>query len=463
MRRAAILLGALALLPPRAHSADLATLWAQRVKSTVAVEYTVVSESGRHTTLAYGTVIDSRGTIILPADAIDARLSPGQLRDFKVYRPNDGTPYRGRYLGQDVYTGWHFVRAEARLRPWLVPITEFAGRGPSPVPRIGDRLWGIGLRPKDEDFMPYFFSSHLSLIQSLPERVGILQHEVAGPGLPVFDRDGVFMGLALHSFGQTYMEFSQMDRGGDAIMLVDVEESSVFQLAGGVLPYLGRVPQNVDGRPLAWLGAYGLEPLREDVAALLHLSGQSGAVVSEVLEDSPAEKAGMKARDIIVAIDGRPIPRFRPDRVVADYVEREIERRRPGDTMILTVLRGSERLELRAVLGDEPKLVREAKRKYFDRIGLTVREFVYGDAVARHLRLDAAGGVVVHYVKPNSPAALAGLEVDDWIKEIDGVAVKGFPQAAARLSAIESDPQRREFVLLVGRGGDTAVLRVKLR
>ena len=91
-----------------------------------------------------------------------------------------------------------------------------------------------------------------------------------------------------------------------------------------MLPYLGRVPKDVSGRPLAWLGAYGLESMDRDVASFLKLSARSGAVVSEVLEDSPAEKAGMKDHDIILAIDGRPLPRFRPDRVVTDYVEREI-------------------------------------------------------------------------------------------------------------------------------------------
>jgi serine protease Do len=78
-------------------------------------------------------------------------------------------------------------------------------------------------------------------------------------------------------------------------MLIDLEESSAFILADEVLPNLGRIPANVFGRPLAWLGAYGLEAMDRDVANFLKLSNQSGAVISEVLEDSPAEQAGMKA------------------------------------------------------------------------------------------------------------------------------------------------------------------------
>ncbi|HYD85444.1 MAG TPA: PDZ domain-containing protein, partial [Opitutus sp.] len=72
------------------------------------------------------------------------------------------------------------------------------------------------------------------------------------------------------------------------------------------------------------------------------------------------------------------------------------------------------------------------------------------------------GGVVAHFVKPNSPAAVAGLFTDDWIKEIDGVEVKTFASAVAQLAAIEADETRTEMVLLVSRGGETAVLRLKL-
>jgi len=200
-----------------------------------------------------------------------------------------------------------------------------------------------------------------------------------------------------------------------------------------------------------------------EVAAFLKLESQSGAVVSEVLEGSPAEKAGLKAHDIILGVDGTPIPRFKPDRVVVDYLERLIAARQPGDTMTLSVLRGSSRIELKVPLAEEPRLVREADREYFEKIGFTAREFVYGDAIARHSSATQLKGIVAHLVKPNSPADIAGLHPDDWIKEIDGVEVVDFASAASRLTEIEKDLMRSETVFLVSRGSDTAVLRIKLR
>ena len=463
MKLRLLFLAALLVAPAALRAAaDLPALWAERAKSVVAVEYVTETETERRPTISMGTVIDVNGTIIIPSGAIDPRAATWQLKDFKVYLPGDAVSSPAAYLGQDAFTGWHFVRADEKTRAQLTPVTVFAAKGAPPVPALAEFVWGIGLRNKDEDFAPYLMQSHVALIQSLPHRTASSQQEVAGPGLPVFNRDGALIGIAATSFGQSYLQFSRRSRG-DPVLLVNVEESSAFMLAGEILPNLGRIPKSISGRPLAWLGAYGLEPMDRDVAKFLKLEAQSGAVVSEVLAGSPAEKAGLTDRDIILALDGRPLPQLKPERVVVTWLEREIDRRAPGDTLALTVLRGGARVELKAVLGEEPKLLREADRKYFERLGFTAREFVYGDAIERRVKAAEPSGVVAHFVKPSSPAAIAGLREEDWIREIDGVVAKTFAEAAAKLADIEKDPSRAEFVLLVSRGGETAVLRVKLK
>ncbi len=457
-----LLLPALAAWSAAAHAADIPALWAERIKSVVAVEYVTETENERRPTVSMGTVVDANGTIILQSGAIDPRAATWQLKEFKVYLPGDGVGSPGEYLGQDAFTGWHFVRAGLDTRDKLTPVLAFAAKDGRPGPTLAEFVWGIGLRPKEEDFVPYLLQSHVALIQALPQLTGIAQQEVAAPGLPVFDREGVFVGLTGSSGGQTFLQISRNGRPTPT-MLINVEESSAFLLASEVVPHFGRIPSSVSGRPLAWLGAYGLEPMDREVAKFLNLSARSGAVVSEVLEGSPAERAGLKSRDIILALDGQPLPPLRPDRVVISHIEREIERRRPGDSCALTVLRGPERVELQVVLGEQPKLVREADRKYFDRLGLTAREFVYGDAVERRVRPSEPSGVIAHFVKASSHVAVAGLRPDDWIKEIDGAEVRTFGDATAKLGEIEADAARPEFVMLVSRGNETAVLRVKLK
>jgi serine protease Do len=456
-----ILLALLCVPSARLCAADLPSLFAERVKSCVTVEFLIESELDRQPVSVLGTCIDANGTIILPPSAIGARVPARQLKDFRVYRPDSATAYAAEYLGQDALTGWHYVRAEAKVRADLVPVTAWVKRSTA-EPRVGDEVWGIGLRGKDEDFRPYFLMNHVGLIERLPQPTAIADAEIGGPGLPVFNRAGALVGLTMNSFGQNFLMFSQRDRGLP-VVLVNSEESSVFLLAKDVLADLGRIPRNVSGRPLPWLGAFGLEPIDPEVARFLHLEDQSALVVSEVLENSPAEKAGLKGHDIIVALDGRPLPRLRPEQVVETYLEREIGRRQPGDVLRLTVLRDNQRLELQVTLGDEPKIIREASRRYFERLGFTVREFLYGDGIARRVRMADQAGVIVDFVKPNSAAAVGELAPDDWIREIDGRPIKTYDDAVDALAAIEADPSRSEFVLLTSRGSETAVRRVKLK
>ena len=461
LNRQLMLLTLAVVLPTLAKAADLPALWAERLKSVVAVEFYVENETDRRPTVAFATVIDEQGTVILPPVAVNARITPSQLKDFKVYRPANPTSVPGEYLGQDALTGWHFVRVGESMRKELVPITKFAAKAAA-EPAMAEEIWGIALRNKDEDFNPYLLSGRVALVQALPQRTIIAQQDIAGPGLPAFNLAGEFVGIASSSFGQTFVQFSRDDRGGLPIVLINVEESGAILAAGEVIPNLGRIPKSVFGRPLPWLGAYGFEPVDPEVAKFLKLGSQSALVVSEVPEGSPADIGGLKKRDVVLAIDGKPLPRFKPDRVVVGYMGREVQRHRPGDTMVFTVLRGQDRVEAKVTLGEQPKLFTEAERKFFDRLGFTAREMVYDDAIYRRAKPTEAHGLIAHFVKPNGPASTAGLRTDDWIKEIDGIEVTTFTAASAQLASLEADKQKTEAVLLVSRGAETAVLRLKL-
>lgn len=449
----------LPLVALAATATPLPELFNERIKSVVAVEFFVHSETERQPVTVLGTVIDTAGTIILPGAAIGPSVAPGQLKDFMVYRPGSIEPAPAAYLGQDAFTGWHFVRVAEKFRAGLVPVTHWPAMKSDPA--LSDELWGIGLRNKDEDFQPYFLSSRVAVLMKLPQKTVVLGSDVAGPGLPVFNTAGELAGLAQTSFGQNFLVYSRNQRG-NPIVLVNIEESSVVLLADEVLPHLGRIPRSVSGRPIAWFGAYGLQPMDPEVAKLLNLENQSGVVVSDIMKNSPADRAGLRERDIVLAIDGQPLPRLKPDRVVIGYFGLKILRHQPGETLTLSVLRGATRVELTVKLGDEPKLVREADRRYFERLGFTVREFLSNDGIMHRATPGTTEGVMVHFVKPGSAVATAGLRPDDWVREIDGTEIKTYGQAVGKLTAIEADSVRAEFVLLVSRSGETQVLRVKL-
>lgn len=441
-----------------AFAADLASLLPERLQTIVAVEFTMQTEMDRRQMTLAGTVVDEQGTIIIPGATIPNGLAVDQLKDFKVYLPEQDESTPATYLGQDALTGFHFVRASVALRPKLKSITSFAR---APEPPLGTELWGLGLRGKDEDFKPYALSAHVAMITTLPNKTALTAHDLGAPGLPVFDTQGRLVGLTLSPFGQNFLMFSRSQHG-TPVVLVNAEESSVVLLAEEFVPFLQRVPASPTGRPVTSIGIYGMQPVDPDVAKLLKLERQSGLVLSDILEGSPAAQAGVQDRDILLALDGKPLPRLRPDRSIIGYFSQEVLKRRAGDAMTLTVLRGSERHEVKVTLGEEPKMVRESERRYFERLGFTAREFLTADLMAQRAKSVESGGVVVNFVRPNSPVSTAGLSPDDWIREIDGVEVHTYQDAVTKLAAVESDKKRAEFVLLTRRGGETQVLRVKL-
>ncbi|HRP06472.1 MAG TPA: signal protein PDZ, partial [Opitutaceae bacterium] len=79
-------------------------------------------------------------------------------------------------------------------------------------------------------------------MQTIPQRTAVCMDDVAGPGLPVFDSKGVFLGLGMPGFAQSYLQFSQRSPSGEQVALVNIGETGAFQLADEILPYLNRRP-----------------------------------------------------------------------------------------------------------------------------------------------------------------------------------------------------------------------------
>lgn len=451
---AAVVLG-LASLTMRAD-VPLDQLFAERVRSIVAVEYFVETETERHPSTVIGLVADDRGLVVLLEAAIPGWLPPGQLKDFVIFRPGTSESTPADYLGQDFLSGWHFLRARGALAD-AVPCTAYTVAEPA----IGTDVWGIGVMAKDFEFQPFLLKGHVALLQRLPQKVGSAVSDIATPGSLVFTPAGELVGWAGSANPQERLLYLENERYN--VRIQNPNATGSFFLASEVLPFLDRVPAAPTGQPVPWLGVIGLQPVDREVAEFLKLGNKSAVVISDVIADGPAARAGIQARDIIVAFEGRPLPRFSPDRVVTSYLEREILLRAPGDHVSLGLVRGAERLEVRVEVGRQPKALKEADRRYFPRLGITLRESVLFDLISRRLDGSDVRGVVANFVKPNSPAATAGLSVGDLIMEIDGQPADEYARTMDYVAEIENDPARSEFVLLISRGAETQLLRVRLR
>jgi serine protease Do len=187
----------------------------------------------------------------------------------------------------------------------------------------------------------------------------------------------------------------------------------------------------------------------------------SGITISDVTPGSPAEQAGLKVGDTIVAVDGKPVKNG--DELVAD-----IAARKPGSKVAVGFIRNGKKQEATAQVADRAKLFAarlgdddeggaEAGPKQ-GKLGLSVRSLT--PEWADRLDVPAGKGVIVQEVKPGSFAEDIGLTRGDIILEINRQAVNSEEEFNRVSGTLKSG---QDVVLLVrqrgaGRQGGTIFL-----
>ena len=189
---------------------------------------------------------------------------------------------------------------------------------------------------------------------------------------------------------------------------------------------------------------------------------KEGVIVNSVLKGSPADKAGLKAGDLIVAMDGQPVNvRFAEEvpvftRAIAD---------KPVGTPIQFEYKPSGTGAISKAVIVTEKLLRETGDETSLRLwGISLREIT--EKLARDLQLPTMEGTMVLGVKNGSPADTAEpqLQMADIIKNIDGQPIANLKQAVEAYKAIMSREPIPEFVLIgVDRQGKDIVTLIKPR
>ena len=166
----------------------------------------------------------------------------------------------------------------------------------------------------------------------------------------------------------------------------------------------------------------------EDVTAesmqTLKLPSKEGVCVKTVYPDTPAEQAGLKAGDVIVAFDGKKTAKVDELRtMVASYAI--------GKKAALKVVRDGKETNLEVTIAEQPETEMTARiASWQDRaLGITVQTLE--PAVARMLEVDGEvgvytgeEGVLVVEVDPKGPAAANGIKRNDLIKEVANETVR---------------------------------------
>jgi serine protease Do len=380
--------------------------------------------------LGSGFVISSDGYIltnhhvVAESDEIQVRFSDRRFYDAKV-------------IGSDKGSDVALIKIEATDLP-----TVKIGR--SSTLKVGEWVLAIG--------SPFGFDHTVTAGivsakgRSLPTEnyVPFIQTDVAinpgNSGGPLFNLNGEVVGINSQIYSRT---------GG----FMGLSFAIPIELAMNVADQLrehGRVSRG-------YLGVL-IQDVNRDLAESFGMAQPHGALISRVIDDSPADRAGLEVGDVILAFNGQRLlnssqlpPLVGASRVDGEATLRVLRSGKERDIQITIGKLPEEDIELAAADSPAPE------PKEIGQLGLTVLDIA--SDVREELGLDAEGGALVSSVSPG-PAEDAGVRRGDIVLMFDGVDVKN---AAHLRELIEETGDKRSVAVLVRRGDSPMFMALRLR
>jgi len=200
-----------------------------------------------------------------------------------------------------------------------------------------------------------------------------------------------------------------------------------------------------------WLGVQ-VQAMDEDLARSFGLKDDHGALVSDVVSGSPAAKAGLKAGDVIVSADGKPL-------ADGDALTHVVASKAPGTAMEIGVIRDGSQKTFTARLETFPE---QGKKGEADeapknaKLGIQVQPVT--PDLSQQLGLpDGSHGLAVTGVEPGSAAERAGVREGDVIVSVDGQTVNNVSELR---SVLERSKKEAATLLRIHRGDGYIFLAV---
>jgi len=367
-----------------------------------------------------GFIVSADGYILTNAHVVDDATEV-------TVKLTDKREFKAKVIGVDRRTDVALVKIDARDLP-MVRIGDAAKA------RVGEWVAAIGSPFGLENTVTAGIISAKS--RSLPDEgyVPFIQTDVAinpgNSGGPLFNMAGEVIGI----------------------------NSQIYSRTGGYMGLSFAVPIDVAMKVKTDLQKFGkvsrgrlgvtIQGVTQELADSFGLKKAQGALVSAVEPKSPADKAGVKTGDIILAVDGRDIEN-------SIDLPRAIGESRPGTAVTLKVWRQGKTQELRASLGEAPaeKLAKadsESKAKP-SKLGLSVRPLTEEE----RKRIEAEGGLLVE--QSEGPAARAGVQAGDIILAFNNQTVKTVDQLRRLV-----DRSRGSVALLIQREGNKIYVPIRL-
>jgi serine protease Do len=191
-----------------------------------------------------------------------------------------------------------------------------------------------------------------------------------------------------------------------------------------------------------WMGV-GIQDLTPELAEYYKVKGETGVLVTQIFEGDPADKAGIKANDIITAVNGEPVTSSRE-------LSRRIAALGVGQKAKITIMRdGREKtVTVETAKRQDEQTLASKETENDDKLGLSLQSLE--PEIAARLGYDEAEkGVLVTGVEGGSKADKAGVQQGDLVKEINRKPVTGMDDFRKQLNQVKKgDP----IMLLLKRG-----------
>jgi S1-C subfamily serine protease len=293
-----------------------------------------------------GYILTNSHVITTAGEAPAGEAPQAATSVFVEFRDGDRVP--ATVVGWDVYDDVGLIKVGAGDHPLSpVPLGDsgqvVVGQ---PVAAIGspfgnENSLSVGVVSATERSIESLTSSY-NLVDAIQTDAPINRGNSGGP---MFDARGRVIGIN----AQIRSDSGNAEGVGFAVPINSAKRSMSQLIENGRVRY-------------AWLGV-STQTVTPKLAKHFGFAADHGAAVQTIVGGSPADKAGLRGGsreqqytgitfrpggDLIVAIDGRAVER------AEDVVRAITERLFPGQTTRLTILRGSERLEVEVVLGDRP-------------------------------------------------------------------------------------------------------------
>lgn len=200
-----------------------------------------------------------------------------------------------------------------------------------------------------------------------------------------------------------------------------------------------------------WLGV-SIQKITPELSKQFNVKGDSGVLVSDAVENGPAEKAGIRRGDIIIEYDGKKTDE-------PSQIRNMVANTLPGEEHTFTILRDGKQLSIKATIGEVPSDLQGEPGDYQSVLkGIGVQEIT--PELAKKMNIPARiQGIVINDIDESSPAA-GILTQGDVVQEINRKKISNLKDYQEIASKIKKD---EGVLLLIFRNGGSSFVTLSAK